>query len=319
MSNAMKKVQSGQPLVIPAGAYNAFIDTALDFRQRTTHLGQGQQPAFAQASLVLVRNDSGSDLGRSEILGIDAPVIHPVDNEEAFKNRVAVSGITPVHAPPAYAPRDKDSHVGRFVVLAEPVKSGKIGRAFAAGVCPVKIDVEAQYGPPCFVEIADGISSHLKLNPRGSATILWLEGGGVYPGLQWALVRLGNPPPSRSVIQVTLSQVGGTQGDGENPATWTYDVADALSGESLGSAVNPVANPHHWRRPVVGAMTKAGFGYAHFQDYGTGVWVLVLGWINEVVRANYLRYDRYSRQIQIKVGNGTWTRIPGGQAVPIPS
>ena len=325
MSDAMKKVQSGQPLVIPAGAYNAFIDTALDFRQRTTHLGQGRQPSFAQASLVLVRNDSGSDLDRFEILGIDAPVIDPVDNEEAFKNRVAVSGVTPVIAPPEEDPPDEDpedSHEGRFVVLAEPVKSGKIGRAFAAGVCPVKIDVEAQYGPPCFVEIADGISSHLKLNPRGSATILWLEGGGVYPGLQWALVRLGNPPPSRSVIQVTLSQVGGTQGDGENPATWTYDVADALSGEPLESAVSPVAEPHLWQRPSVGAMQPATFGYAHFEDFpddGEAGEVLVLGWINEVVKPNFLRYDWRSRQLQIKVGNGTWTMIPGGQAVPIPS
>ena len=315
MSNAMKKVQSGQPLVIPAGAYNAFIDTALDFRQRTTHLGQGRQPSFAQASLVLVRNDSGSDLDRFEILGIDAPVIDPVDNEEAFKNRVAVSGVTPVIAPPEEDPGD--THVGRFVVLAEPVKSGKIARAYAAGICPVKIDVADESQDCRFAEIAEDLSSNLEVNPSGSAAILWRAGG---TGLQWALVRLGNSSSAKSaILLVTLSQVGGTQGDGENPATWTYDVADALSGEPLESAVNPVANPHHWRRPVVGAMTKAGFGYAHFQDYGTGVWVLVLGWINEVVRANYLRYDRYSRQIQIKVGNGTWTRIPGGQAVPIPS
>ena len=61
MSDALRKVQSGQPLVIPASAYNAFIDAALDFRQRTAHIGQGAQPAFAQASIVLVRNDSGGD------------------------------------------------------------------------------------------------------------------------------------------------------------------------------------------------------------------------------------------------------------------
>lgn len=188
MSDAMKKVQSGQPLVIPAGAYNAFIDTALDFRQRTTHLGQGQQPAFAQASLVLVRNDSGSDLDRFEILGIDAPVIDPVDNEEAFKNRVAVSGVTPATA---HAEDDPgDTHVGRFVVLAEPVKSGKIGRAFAAGVCPVKIDVADESQDCRFAEIAEDLSSNLEVNPSGSAAILWRAGG---TGLQWALVRLGHP------------------------------------------------------------------------------------------------------------------------------
>jgi hypothetical protein len=41
MSDSLKRVQSGEPLFIPASAYNAFIDAALDFRQRTAHLGQG--------------------------------------------------------------------------------------------------------------------------------------------------------------------------------------------------------------------------------------------------------------------------------------
>ena len=307
MSDAMKKVQSGQPLVIPAGAYNAFIDTALDFRQRTTHLGQGRQPSFAQASLVLVRNDSGSDLDRFEILGIDAPVIDPEDNEEAFKNRVAVSGVTPV----------SDTHVGRFVVLAEPVKSGKIGRAFAAGICPVKIDVADESQDCRFAEIAEDLSSNLEVNPSGSAAILWRAGG---TGLQWALVRLGNSSSAKSaILLVTLSQVGGTQGDGENPATWTYDVADALSGEPLESAVSPVAEPHNWQRPSVGAMQPATFGYAHFQDFpddGEAGEVLVLGWINEMVPSALLRYDLASKQLQTYV-DGTWTMIPGGQAVSL--
>ena len=322
MSDAMKKVQSGQPLVIPAGAYNAFIDTALDFRQRTTHLGQGRQPSFAQASLVLVRNDSGSDLDRFEILGIDAPVIDPVDNEEAFKNRVAVSGVTPVIAPPEEDPPDEDpedSHEGRFVVLAEPVKIGKIGRAFAAGVCPVKIDVADESQDCRFAEIAEDLSSNLEVNPSGSAAILWRAGG---TGLQWALVRLGNSSSAKSaILLVTLSQVGGTQGDGENPATWTYDVADALSGEPLESAVSPVAEPHHWQRPSVGAMQPATFGYAHFQDFpddGEAGEVLVLGWINEMVPSALLRYDLASKQLQTYV-NGTWTMITGGQAVVLPS
>ena len=317
MSDAMKKVQSGQPLVIPAGAYNAFIDTALDFRQRTTHLGQGRQPSVAQPSLVLVRNDSGSDLDRFEILGIDAPVIDPVDNEEAFKNRVAVSGVTPVIAPPEEDPGD--THVGRFVVLAEPVKIGKIARAYAAGICPVKIDVADESQDCRFAEIAEDLSSNLEVNPSGSAAILWRAGG---TGRQWALVRLGNSSSAKSaILLVTLSQVGGTQGDGENPATWTYDVADALSGEPLESAVSPVAEPHNWQRPSVGAMQPATFGYAHFQDFpddGEAGEVLVLGWINEMVPSALLRYDLASKQLQTYV-NGTWTMITGGQAVVLPS
>jgi len=33
--NALKKVQAGQKLAIPAAAYNAFIDAAVDYRRRT--------------------------------------------------------------------------------------------------------------------------------------------------------------------------------------------------------------------------------------------------------------------------------------------
>ncbi len=40
MTEALKRVQSGDPLVIPAATYNTFIDAAQDYRQRTRHLGR---------------------------------------------------------------------------------------------------------------------------------------------------------------------------------------------------------------------------------------------------------------------------------------
>ena len=269
MSDSLKKVQSGQPLVIPASAYNAFIDAALDFRQRTAHLGQGAQPSFSQASIVLVRNDSGSNQNRMAVLGVDTPIIDPSANEEEFKNRVALSCVAPA----------ADTHEGKFVVLAEPIASGKIGRAYAAGVCPVKIDVPDEDHEWRYAEIADGITANLKVSMQGSAGILWRVGG---TGVQWAVVRLGKPIPMH-VFPVDLTQYGGEQGDEENPATWTYDVLDVVTGETLESGVDPVAAPHKWQRPSVGQMIAATFGYAHYQDDGSGGLELVLGWINEMV------------------------------------
>ncbi len=269
MSSALKKVRSGDPLVIPAAAYNAFIDAALDFRQRTAHLGQGAQPSFSQASIVLVRNDSGSNQNRMAVLGVEVPIIDPSANEEEFRNRVALSCITPA----------TDTHEGRFVVLAEPIANGKIGRAYAAGVCPVKIDVPDEEHEWRYAEIADGITGNLKVSMQGSAGILWRAGG---TGVQWAVVRLGQPVPMH-VFPVELTQVGGEQGDEENPATWTYDVLDVVTGETLASGVDPVASPHKWQRPSVGQMIAATFGYAHYQPSDAGEMELVLGWINEMV------------------------------------
>ena len=267
--DSLKKVQSGQPLVIPASAYNAFIDAALDFRQRTAYLGREAQASFQQASIILVRNDSGANRQRFEVLGVDGPIIDPSANEEEFKNRVALSCVAPA----------ADTHEGKFVVLAEPIATGKIGRAYAAGVCPVKIDVPDDDHEWRYAEIADGITANLKVSMQGSAGILWRAGG---TGVQWAVVRLGKPIPMH-VFPVDLTQYGGEQGDEENPATWTYDVLDVVTGETLESGVDPVASPHKWQRPSIGQMIAATFGYAHYQDDGSGGLELVLGWINEMV------------------------------------
>jgi hypothetical protein len=269
MSDALRKVQAGQPLAIPASAYNAFIDAAIDFRQRTAHIGQGAQPAFQQATIILVRNDSGSDRQRFEILGVDAPVIDPSYNEEEFKNRMALACVSPV----------VDTHEGRFVVLAEPVGSGKIGRAFAAGVCAVKINVIDETEEPRFVEIAGGTTANLDVKRRGSAGILWRVGG---TGVQWAVIRFGKPIPLH-VFPVNLSQAGGSQGDESYAASWTYNVYDIKSGILLESSVDPTSTPHKWKRPSIGQMIAADFGYAHYQDDGSGGEQLVLGWINEMV------------------------------------
>jgi hypothetical protein len=81
-----------------------------------------------------------------------------------------------------------------------------------------------------------------------------------------------------SVIPVKLVQVGGAQGTATAAATWTYDVKDIQSDDTLASGVNPVSSPHQYKRPSVGQMIKATFGYAHRSGSGD----LVLGWINEV-------------------------------------
>jgi hypothetical protein len=269
MADVLKKVQRGEPLIIPANTYNAFIDAAQDYQRRKLSRQSTGLSSPRDADVVLVKNNSGADRARFEILGIDVPVIDPAANEDEFKNRVALAGVTPV----------ENTHEGKFVVLAEPIASGKIGRAYAAGVCPVKIDVPDENTEYRFAEIADAVTNNLKASHYGSAAILWREGG---TGVQWAAVRLGKLMPVRA-FPVDLTQVGGAQGDELNPATWTYDVADVVTGDTLASAVDPTVSPHKWQRPSIGWMIPATFGYAHYEPDGTGGWELVLGWINEVV------------------------------------
>jgi len=188
MTSALRKVQPGDPpslklrrtgpLKIPAATFNTFVDSARDYLQRRQSQGGRATPSARDSGIVLVRNDSGSDVGRFAVLGIDSPVITPTDNADEFKNRVALAGVTPTEA----------SHWGAFVVTLEPIAAGEIGRACAAGVCPAKVYVTDT--THAFADVSDGQAGYLASAETGAAQILWRETG---TGEVWAIVRLGVP------------------------------------------------------------------------------------------------------------------------------
>jgi len=264
VADALAKVRPGQPLRIPAAAYNAFVDAAKATRgvaQNTAREAQREQTR----ALTLIKNNSGATVPRLGVLGVDGPMFLPSDAPESFKRRAALTGSTPSEA----------SHLGRFVVALEPIAPGAIGMACAAGLCAVQVEFPADGRERRFADIADGSTGNLKASDRGAATIVWKEpasGGGV----KWAIVRLGGLVESR-LFPVKLTLAGGQQGSALIEASWVYNVADAISDEVLASGVNPTSAPHNWRRPEVGLVAPATFGSAHFDEDGA----LVLDWINE--------------------------------------
>jgi hypothetical protein len=284
MSDALKKVQSGQKLQIPARAYNAFIDAAVDYRRRTAHIGQKSEPTTRQASIVLVRNDSGSNRSRLAVLGIDAPIIDPATNDNEFKNRVALSCVAPA----------ADTHEGKFVILAEPIAAGKIGRAYAAGVCPVQVDVDedCEYAA---AEIADGDTASLTASDDGSATILWRAGG---TGVQWAVVRLGGgrseqvmfgKPTSEwtggSTITLDPCDVAGTDNGRENvtvhvlPGGYSMTNGTSLGTDQVVPYVRGDAGEYYMLGRPIEVVTTYRIDGANlkFQKKTRNVWVLVTG------------------------------------------
>jgi len=100
----MKKVRPGDPLVIPAATFNAFIDAAHDFQQRQRSAEQDRYRELRQTGIVLIRNESGADRERFDVLGVAGTIVKPSDNADAFKERVALKGATP-----------GTEHIGRFV------------------------------------------------------------------------------------------------------------------------------------------------------------------------------------------------------------
>jgi len=156
--DATKKVTGGEPFKPSARAWNSFIDAAEDFKRRTAGFRQGEAPPPLPAGWVYVRNDSGADRERFEVLGLDEPLIER-DDEQAFLEFAATPAF--VGSTPNW-----DRHKGgRFCVLQEPIGDGKIGRAVATGITPVCVpDLTSRGINPEFyryADIADGDCSGL--------------------------------------------------------------------------------------------------------------------------------------------------------------
>jgi hypothetical protein len=195
MGDTMKKVRSGDPLDIPAQTFNTFIDSARDLLDRQNQIRRTGLRDTRHSGIVLVKNASGEDRERFHVLGIKETIITPSDNEDEFKNKVALSGETPT----------EEDHRGKFVVLLEPLKTDAIGMGMALGLCPVKITVENE--DHAFADVNDGKAATLKSASTGAAQILWKEDG---TGEKWAVVRLGTPPGLPPIYKATADQSGTT-------------------------------------------------------------------------------------------------------------
>lgn len=218
MGDHLKKVQSGDPMVIPAQTFNAFVDAAFDFQRRQRSVKREGQATFQQNGVILVRNNTGGDLDRFAAVGIDAPIIGPDDNEDEFKNRASAIGVKP--AVPL--------HRGRFAIMLEPVASGGIAPACVSGVVPCQIEVDEETHERADVEHD---STTLRTGHHGGAEILWKEAG---QGLKWAMVKIGVAEPLAITFDVQLEQVDGESGENcETDCTFKYDIFDIHTSEKL--------------------------------------------------------------------------------------
>jgi len=194
MGDPFHKAVSGQPLRVPARTWNAFLDAARDHQARQQNVAGAPAAELRPGGIVPVKNASGADRARFDILGIDGPVFTPTENEQGFKNRVALRGVVPTLA----------DHEGRFVILFEPVKAGGIGLAGVQGVFPVKVDVQDEDHD--FADVDDGQCGHLASGRCGAAQILWKESG---TGEKWAVVRIGLPHRAGFWARLTAEAAGG--------------------------------------------------------------------------------------------------------------
>lgn len=187
----LKIVASGQPFAPSARRENLVTEVLKG------HLAQrGSSPTDSsayQGSLfygrVDVKNDSGGDLGEFEVLGISGVGITHADNAPSFKSIVIFTGTTPTTT----------DHAGKFVITAEPIASGKIGKAFAQGVFPAQVNIVTVGDKWC--DVKDSDATQLQSGASGSAQILYAPAS---TGKQWCLIRVGSTgAPAVEIARVT--------------------------------------------------------------------------------------------------------------------
>lgn len=215
----LRKVQPGDDLVIPADAFNAFVDAAVGFKSGGNVGGKGaasRNQSKADSGIISVRN-VGSDLSAFAAVGIGNPVTTPNADLATFQSCVAVEVTTPA-----------SGQEGRWGVIQEPIKANAFGSAVVAGVTPCQINLTDVSHK--FVEIAAS-NTVPQSGVVGYGSIIWVAGGvgtASATGSQWAIIRLGAPLKGSLTSPKALAP-----GSGATAATDTWTRDTDLTGFTL--------------------------------------------------------------------------------------
>jgi len=271
-----RNVEQGTSANISAPAWNkvtSFVDEVANSTSRTLRVTPQTKTPSPEGRLVsLVKADE--DIETGDFLSMTGVNIDSTQNDQYFK----------YHGVPTV---EKMGGSPKSICVAmQPIKSGKYGRACITGICVAKVNspTAATYD---FYD-ADGSTTAGTApltNDDTGLRVIWSDGTS---GDSLALVAVnlaGSGNGIAPMIPVDLTQVGGSQGDNTASASWTYDVFLAsergTGPTAILTGVDPTSSPHQFRRPNLGQMEKATFGW---------VWQLAddsyeIGWINEAIIA----------------------------------
>jgi len=187
-----RRVQPGQPLQIPAAAYNAFLDASAAYQRNQQTGVRSSGPELRSSTLIRVRNESNRDLKQFEVLGIDAPIFEPQDSLNAFRREVSFRGVLP----------DEQEHSGRFVVLQEPLPKNQVGLAVVVGLTIARLH-DPENGPQGdYADCRHGEVTSVRRRSKPIAPIVWADEELGDENLRWVIIHL-NPQPVRPTTTTT--------------------------------------------------------------------------------------------------------------------
>ena len=259
----LAKVQRGDPLIIRASTFNAFIDAAIAHRRGRLGVGRTATRHAGQSVVVPIKNNSGADRSRYDVLGIDGPLFDPATYPDSYKQQVTLKGVTPVAG----------THEGNFAVLLEPLAAGSIGQAAIAGLTIVKVSVpDAAAQAMNFVDIKNAEAGYLLKSATGTARVVTIESG---TGTKWAVVSFGNVGPSSIPAGTVVPFAGNTVPsgwllcDGSEVSKTTYaDLFAALDDGASGGLWDNSPAAGNFNLPAGDGIAVRGFGTSPFNTVG---------------------------------------------------
>jgi hypothetical protein len=163
---------------------------------------RGARPSQPEVDrcVILVQNNTGTDLGRFAVVGLYGVPIEPTysGGEDEFLYCLAVSGRVPT-----------EDDYGRFAILQEPLAAGEIGHACLWGITHARVRIND--ATDRYADIWPSQTAWLDSQPGGgTAQILWCEDDEGDNKL--ALVRIAKP----SLVGYGLAQSDWAENSG-NP------------------------------------------------------------------------------------------------------
>lgn len=159
---SITRVSRGDPISIRADDWNAVAD-AVNTSNARRAVGDVPLVSTLPHGMVQVRNATGGTRGRFSIMGIDGATIEPHNAFGEFISRTRFNVIDPT----------ADHAGGRYVVLAEPIGAGRVGRAYLWG--PVPVAVEMVDEAHLFADCEDGNTEALVSAEAGPVRLVYIQ------------------------------------------------------------------------------------------------------------------------------------------------
>ena len=211
-------------------------------------LGINSKPSSSAKSnsFVTVLNDSGEDWSRGRVVGIGDSLVKPgdVDGDLAYQRQNVFQHVA------------TDETSRKFGIASSSAPNGRLAKVIVSGFANAIVDVRKTDHEYAKTTSIDGV-----LESTSDPTSIRILFANAVGETELCKVILGGQYES-SLFPIELEHTGGSDGSSTEQASWSYNIRALGSTSIIKANENPGLNPHHYKRPNLGKMTKATRGIA---------------------------------------------------------